>query len=67
MLEGELDIGTESEVAVFSSETPDQRTSCGVDLVDGVGVAGGDEVGAGGVFVDGVDVEIIPGVGTVVA
>jgi hypothetical protein len=48
-------------------EAPDDGAVGAVYLVDGAGVAGGDEVVARGVLVDAVDVEVVPGVGGVVA
>jgi hypothetical protein len=67
MLEGEFDLGTKSEVRVLAAQTPDYRARGAVDLVDCVGVPGGDQVGVMGVFVDAIYVEVIPGVRTVVA
>lgn len=67
VLEAEVHIGTESEIGLLAPESPDDLAGCSVDLVHRAGVAGGNEVVTFGVFVDGVDVEVIPGVGGVVA
>jgi hypothetical protein len=40
VLEGELDILSESEIGVFAAQTPDNGTCCTVNLVDCVRVAG---------------------------
>jgi hypothetical protein len=44
VLEGELHIFAQRKIAVLASKTPDYVAGCAVNLVDGVGVAGGDEV-----------------------
>lgn len=67
VLEAEVHIGTESEIGLLAPESPDDFAGCPVDFVDRAGVARGNEVVTLGVFVDGVDVEVIPGVGGVVA
>ena len=51
----------------LAPELPQDRPVLAGDLVDGGGVAGGDEVVAGRVFVNGIDVEVVPGVGGVEA
>lgn len=67
VLEGELDALSELEVGGLAAELPEDFAGAAVDLVGGVGVAGGDEVVALVVLVDAVDVEVVPGVGGVVA
>jgi hypothetical protein len=66
VLEGKLDVLAEGEVAVLASEAPDQVSGGAVDLVDGIGVTGGDQIRAFVVLVDRVDMEVVPGVGAVV-
>jgi len=65
VLEAELDALTELKVGFLAVEAPNDVAGGAVDLVDGAGVAGGYEVVTRGVFVNGVDVEVVPGVGGV--
>lgn len=67
MLEAELHVVAELEVGFCAAEAPDDFAGGAVDFVHGAGVARGDEVVALAVFVNGVDVEVVPGVGGVVA
>ena len=62
MLEAELDALTELKVGFLAVEAPNDVAGGAVDLADGAGVASGDEVVAQSVFVNGVDVEVVPGV-----
>lgn len=67
VLEAELHVVAELEVGLCAAEAPDDFAGGAVDFVYGAGVARGDEVVALAVFVDGVDVEVVPGIGGVVA
>lgn len=67
MLEAKRDIGTEFKVRTLPAQSPDDLAGRPVDFVHRTGIARGDEVVAIAVFVDGVDVEVVPGVGGVVA
>lgn len=67
VLEAERDVGTEFKVRTLPAQSPDDLARGPVDLVHGAGVARGDEVVAVAIFVDGVDVEVVPGIGGVVA
>lgn len=67
MLEAKVDAVPELEGAVFAGKAPDNGPVGPVDLVDRASVAGGDEVVPVGVFVDAVDVEVVPSVGAVVS
>lgn len=60
VLEAELGALGHFEVASVAVEAPDDGAICAVDLVNGTGVTGGDEVVALGVLVDAVDVEVVP-------
>ena len=51
----------------FADKLPKDGAVLARDLVDGAGVAGGDEVVACGVFVNRVDVEVVPWLGGVEA
>lgn len=62
MLETELDALTELKVGFLAVEAPNDVAGGAVDLADGAGVASGDEVVAQSVFVNGADVEVVPGV-----
>lgn len=67
MLEAKRDVGTEFKIRTLPAQSPDDLARGPVDLVHRAGIARGDEVVAVAVFVDGVDVEVVPGVGGVVA
>lgn len=67
VLEAELGAVGHFEVAAVAVEAPDDATVGAVDLVHGAGVAGRDEVVALGIFVDAVDVEVVPRIRRVVA
>ena len=67
MLEAEVGVGTQLEIGPLASQTPD-NLSCGtVNLVDGACVSRRDEIVSLAIFVDRVDVEVVPCVGRVVA
>ena len=51
----------------FATKLPEDGAVLAGDLIDGAGVAGGDEVVARGVFVNGIDVEVVPRLGGVKA
>jgi hypothetical protein len=65
--EAEGGVGGEGKGAALAVQTPDDAAVGAVDFEEGAGVARGDEVVAGGVLCDAVDVEVVPGVGGVVA
>ena len=67
VLEAELGPLGHVKVGAVAVEPPDDGAVGAVDLVDGAGVAGGDEVVAVGILVDAVDVEVVPRVGGVVS
>jgi hypothetical protein len=69
VLVGEVEAGPEGEGgrAVRAAELPDDGPVRAGDVVDGGRVARGDEIVAGRVFVDRVDVEVVPGQGGVEA
>lgn len=68
VLEGEFDVRAEFEARRFAAELPYNGACGAVDLVEGVDVASGDQIRiGGGVFVDRVDVKVVPGIGAVVA
>lgn len=67
VLKAESDVGAKVEGRVFAVETPDYGAVCAVYFVDGARVARGEQVVTVGVFVNAVDVEVVPCVGGVVA
>jgi len=68
VLVGEIQAVGEGEGGgVGVTELPEDGTIGAGDFVDGGGVASGDEVVAGVVFVDRIDVEVVPGEGGVKA
>lgn len=69
VLVGEIQAVGEGEGGggIGAAELPEDGTIGAGDFVDGGGVAGGDEVVAGVVFVDRVDVEVVPREGGVKA
>lgn len=60
MLEAEGDIGTKLEVGSKAAQAPDNLAGGAVDLVDGAGIPSRDQVVASSIFVDRVDVEVVP-------
>jgi hypothetical protein len=60
MLEAELHVGSKIEIRLHTTETPDDFAGGAIDLMDGTGIPSGNEVVAFGVFVDRIDVEVIP-------
>lgn len=66
MLEAELDVGPKIEVGLDTTQAPDNLAGGAVDLVDCAGIASRDEIVTLGIFVDGVDVEVIPRIRRVV-
>ena len=67
VLEAKRGVGTEFKIRTLPAQSPDDLARCTVDFVHGAGIARRDEVVAIAVFVNGVDVEVVPGVGGVVA
>lgn len=67
VLETELDVGAKVEVGPETAQTPDDLAGGAIDLVDCTGVAGRDQIVAVGVFVDGVDMEVVPCIGRIVS
>ena len=67
VLEAKVDAVPQRKGAVGAGQAPDNAAVSAVDLVHGAGVAGGDQVVALRILVDTVDVEVVPGVGAVVA
>src|SRR5215212_1188276 len=63
VLESGPGAGTHLEVALLPAQTPDDLSRLSVDLVHGGGVAGGDEQVILIVYVYGVDVEVVVGLG----
>lgn len=67
VLEAEVSVGTQLEIRPLASQTPD-NLSCGtINLVDGACVSRRDEIVSLAIFVDRVDVEVVPCVRGVVA
>jgi hypothetical protein len=67
MLEAKVDVRTESKVGSQTTKSPDDLAGGTVDLVHGTGIASRDQVVAFGILVHGVDMEVVPCVGGVVA
>lgn len=67
VLEAKLDARTELEAGLVAAQAPDDIPVGGVDLEDGGRVPGRQEVVAVIALGDGVDVEVVPGGGAVVA
>lgn len=67
VLETELDIGSKIKVEFDSSQAPDNISGSAIDLVHSTGISSGDQIIPLGVLVDGIDMEIIPGVRGVVS
>src|SRR5215218_2728790 len=59
VLEGESGASTHLEVTLLAAEAPNDLTAFAVDLVDGGGIASGDEEVVIVVYVYGVDVEVV--------
>lgn len=66
MLEAKGRVLGDVERTVLAVKFPDDVAIGSVDLVNAAGVTGGDQIVSLGVFVDAVDVEVIPRVGTVI-
>ena len=62
VLEAELGVIGDAEVATLTVKAPNNRAVGIVNFVEGVGVARGDKVVAGGVLSDAIDVEVVLGV-----
>ena len=60
VLPGEAGVGGDREVGVFAAQAPDDLAGVAVDLVDGVGVAAGDEQVVVVVDGDRVEVDVVP-------
>lgn len=60
MLEAELDVGPKIEVRLDATQAPDNLAGGTVDFVDCAGIASRNEIIALGIFVHGIDVEVIP-------
>lgn len=67
VLEAEGRVGTEGEGRLLAVQPPQDLAGAAGDFVHRARVPRGDDVVAVGVFVDAVDVEVVPGVGRVVA
>ena len=65
VLEAECDVGTKLKVGLQAAQAPDDLAGGAVDLVNGTGVASGDQVVTVGISVNGVDVEVVPRIGGV--
>src|SRR5215212_907307 len=63
MLEGSHGARTHLEVALFPAELPDDLARLSVDLVNSAGITGGDEQVFLIVYIYGVDVEVVKGLG----
>ena len=67
VLEAERNARKEGEVGELAAESPDDGSGGAVDFVDGGGMPARDQVVVFGVTIDGVDVEIVKGIRTVMS